>query len=174
MRLGVRAAADGLFEPVFVEVAEAEVPLADAVASYLFNSMLVRMPGESRLTLVAPVETRETPTARRYCERLGAGNGPIGRVDYVDVRQSMKNGGGPACLRLRVALSEADWARVHEGMRFTPELHERLGNWVVEHYREELGPDELRDPELAGEAMRALGELVRVMDLGAGFYPVMR
>ena len=170
----VRAAAKGLFEPVFVEVPREAVPLEDAVSSYLFNSMLVRMPGEARLTLVAPTETQESERARVYCERFVAGNGPIGRVDYVDVRQSMRNGGGPACLRLRVTMSEGQWSEVREGFRFSESLHERLGNWVEKHYREELSPDDLRDPALLGEAFEAIGELARVMDLGERFFPVQR
>ena len=170
MRGAVRAAAEGLFEPQFVEVPEAEVPLSDAITSYLFNSMLVRFPDEDRLTLVAPLETRETESTRAYCERLVSGNGPIGAVDYVDVRQSMKNGGGPACLRLRVTLSAEDWARVHPGFVFTETLHERLGNWVTDHYREDLSPDDLRDPNLAEEALRALRALVSVLDLPKDFY----
>ena len=174
MTRDVRKAADGLFEPVFVEVPRADVPLGDAISSYLFNSMLVRMPGESRLTLVAPTETEENARAKSYCDRLVASNGPIGRVNYVDVRQSMRNGGGPACLRLRVTLGEADWARVGAGFRFTETLHERLGNWVETHYRETLAPDELADPELVGECFTAIGELARIMELGEAFYPIQR
>jgi succinylarginine dihydrolase len=90
---------------VFVEVADADLPLDQAVKSYLFNSMLVEVPGEDRLTLIAPLEVRETPAAHAAAEALPASNGPIGRVQYVDVRQSMRNGGGPACLRLRVVLT---------------------------------------------------------------------
>ena len=174
LKADIRAAADGLFDPVFVEVSEADVPLRDAVASYLFNSMLVRFPGESRLTLVAPTETQATPSTRRYCDALVAGNGSIGRVEYVDVRQSMKNGGGPACLRLRVTLGEADWARVHTPFRFGEALHERLGNWVVEHYREALNPADLRDPALVEEVFVALGKLARILELGPRFYPIQR
>ena len=170
----IREAARDLFDPVFVRVPRSEVPLGDAVSGYLFNSMLVRFPGDSRLTLVAPTETRDTPSTAAYCERLVAGNGPIGRVDYVDVRQSMRNGGGPACLRLRVTMSERQWSGVREGFRFTDALHQRLGNWVERHYREELAPEDLRDPALANEAFEAIGELARIMDLGDRFYPVQR
>ena len=174
MQAGIRAAADGLFEPRFVEVPTAEVPLEDAIRAYLFNSMLVQFPGDSRLTLIAPTETKENTKTKAYCDKLTLSNGPIGRVQYVDVRQSMKNGGGPACLRLRVTLSEDDWQKVHPGFIFTPALHERLGNWVTDHYRETLSPDDLRDPALAGEAMQALGELTRILDLGDRFYPIQR
>lgn len=174
MQQAVTQAADGLFTPNFVEVSNAAVPIADAIKSYLFNSMLVQMPGEDRLTLIAPLETREMPSARAYCEAMVAGNGPIGRVDYVDVRQSMQNGGGPACLRLRVTLTEPEWAQVNVGQKFTPALHARLNDWVNTHYRETLGPDDVADVALMEESFAALSDLTEVMQLGNDFYPFQR
>ncbi|MEM7638658.1 MAG: N-succinylarginine dihydrolase, partial [Pseudomonadota bacterium] len=106
----LRTASDGLFELKPVMVPDAEVPLADAIKSYLFNSQLLQWPGEDRLVLLAPTETQDTDSTRAYCERLVQGNGPIGRVQYVDVRQSMRNGGGPACLRLRVVMTPEERA----------------------------------------------------------------
>ena len=89
-----------------VEVADAEVPLADAITSYLFNAQLVTPP-DGEMTLIVPAEARETPSVWAWLERHLAGNGPIRRVEVVDVRQSMANGGGPACLRLRVVADPA-------------------------------------------------------------------
>ena len=93
----IRAAAAGLFEPEFRMVSEAELGLQEAVSTYLFNSMLVRLPGQDRLTLIAPIEVAEHPRARAAAEWVAAANGAIGAVDYVDVRQSMRNGRRP-CL----------------------------------------------------------------------------
>src|SRR5207248_3829769 len=90
----------------YVEVPTAEVPLADAVRSYLFNAQLVT-PAGGQPTLILPAEARETPSVWSWIERHIAGNGPIRRVEVVDVRQSMANGGGPACLRLRVGADPA-------------------------------------------------------------------
>jgi succinylarginine dihydrolase len=84
-----------------VEVPASEVPIGDAISSYLFNAQLVTPP-DGEMTLVVPTEARETPSVWSWIERHIAGNGPIRRVEVVDVRQSMANGGGPACLRLRV------------------------------------------------------------------------
>jgi succinylarginine dihydrolase len=170
----IRRAADGLFEPVFVEVAEADLPLADAVASYLFNSMLIQVPGEARLTLICPTETRDNPRSHAVAEQLAASNGPIGSVRYVDVRQSMRNGGGPACLRLRVVLTDEELAATNPSMRLTPALHERLAGWVERHYRDRLTPADLADPALLDESRAALDELTGLLDLGAGFYPFQR
>lgn len=170
----IRRAAEGLFDPVFVEVSSADLPLADAISSYLFNSMLVRIPGEDRLTLICPTETRGNPRSHAVAESLAASNGPIGRVDYVDVRQSMRNGGGPACLRLRVVLTEAEQAATNPTMRLTDALHARLGDWARRHYRDRLTPADLADPALLAESRAALDELTAILNLGAGFYPFQR
>src|SRR3546814_20278250 len=92
-----------------VEVPASAVRLADAIQSCLFNAQLVTLPGGDGMGLVLPAEARETPAVWRWLEGMIAGNGPIRRLLPVDVRQSMANGGGPACLRLRVV---ADPARV--------------------------------------------------------------
>ncbi|MEJ6790462.1 N-succinylarginine dihydrolase [Brevundimonas sp. BR2-1] len=170
----IRAAAAGLFEPIFVEVSSADLPLADAISSYLFNSMLVRIPGEDRLTLICPTETRDNPRSHAVAERLAASNGPIGRVEYVDVRQSMRNGGGPACLRLRVVLTEAELAAANPAMRMTDALHARLSAWAAARYRDTLAPRDLADPALLDEGRAALDELTGILGLGRGFYPFQR
>ena len=170
----IRRAAEGLFEPIFVEVSSADLPLADAISSYLFNSMLIRIPGEDRLTLICPTETRDNPRSHAVAQGLAASNGPIGRVQYVDVRQSMRNGGGPACLRLRVALNEAELAAANPAMRLTDALHAELSAWANRWYRDELRPGDLADPALLDESRSALDALTTIMDLGSGFYPFQR
>ncbi len=174
MERQVRAAADGLFEPAFVEVSEADLPLADLVASYLFNSQLLVVPGEDRLVLLAPAETRDNPRAFAVAEGLASSNGPIGRVEYVDVRQSMRNGGGPACLRLRVVLTDEELATINPAQRFTPGLHTMLADWITRRYRDRLAPADLADPDLLTESREALDELSQILDLGGDFYPFQR
>ncbi|MDQ8030207.1 MAG: N-succinylarginine dihydrolase [Brevundimonas sp.] len=169
----IRAAAKG-FEPIFVEVSEADLPLADAISSYLFNSMLVQIPGEDRLTLICPTETRDNARAHAVAEAVAGSNGPIGRVEYVDVRQSMRNGGGPACLRLRVVLNEAELAATNANMRLTDELHGALSVWGATWYRDELKVADLADPALLDQSRGALDELTAILGLGSGFYPFQR
>ena len=173
-KAAIRAAADGLFDPQFVEVSNADLPLADAIGSYLFNSMLVQIPGEDRLTLICPTETRDNPRSHAVAQALAASNGPIGSVRYVDVRQSMRNGGGPACLRLRVVLTEAEQAATNPAMRLTETLHARLSIWAASWYRDSLAPADLADPQLLAESRGALDELCSILDLGSGFYPFQR
>ena len=161
----LRTASDGLFELKPVMVPDAEVPLADAIKSYLFNSQLLQWPGEDRLVLLAPTETQDTDSTRAYCERLVQGNGPIGRVQYVDVRQSMRNGGGPACLRLRVVMTPEERAACHQGVLLDEARIDALQAVVRKTYRDRLSSADLADPGFAEECVTARTELLRVLDL---------
>jgi len=170
----IRNAADGLFEPAFVEVPENEVPIGDAISSYLFNSQLLAMPGEDRLMLNAPMESEETVTTKKYCARMTAGNGPVGKVNFVDVRQSMRNGGGPACLRLRVVLAPEELSAVNPACLLTDATHAKLCGWANKHYRESIHVEDLSDPALMHESRQALDALTGLLDLGSDFYPFQR
>ncbi|MEM7491753.1 MAG: N-succinylarginine dihydrolase [Pseudomonadota bacterium] len=161
----LRKAGEGLFDLKPVMVPDAEVPLADAIKSYLFNSQLLQWPGEDRLVLLAPTETQETKSTREYCERLVQGNGPIGRVQYVDVRQSMKNGGGPACLRFRVVMTEQERTEMHQGVLLDEAKIDALQTVVRATYRDQLAVSDLADPAFADECFHARGELLKVLDL---------
>nr|WP_205598067.1 N-succinylarginine dihydrolase [Caulobacter sp. 17J65-9] len=170
----IRAAAEGLFQPEFVEISAADLPLEDAVKSYLFNSQLLVVPGEDRLVLLAPTETADNPRAHAAAQSLATANGPIGRVEYVDVRQSMRNGGGPACLRLRVVLTEQELASANAFQRLNAGLYGRLCEWAERWYREELRPADLADPQLLTETRGALDQLTAILNLGGDFYPFQR
>ncbi|CAN0173951.1 unnamed protein product, partial [Chrysoparadoxa australica] len=170
----IRKAADGLFDPIFVEVPDAEVPLGDAITSYIFNSQLLIMPGVDRQVLLAPSETEETDSTNLYCANMVAGNGPIGAVKFAHVRQSMRNGGGPACLRLRVVLTEEERRAVNPKVMMNDGLYAALTAWAQTHYREELAPGDLGDPALVTESRTALDALTGILGLGSDFYPFQR
>jgi succinylarginine dihydrolase len=156
-----RACGGGL---VVIEVPERELSLADAVASYLFNSQLVTLPAGG-MALVCPAECREQAATSRWLDGLVAMGGPITAVHPVAVRQSMRNGGGPACLRLRVVLTPEELAAVHPGVLATPALLDALEAWVRRHYRDRLAVADLADPALLDEGRRALDELTGILDL---------
>lgn len=170
----IQKSAEGLFEPQFVEVSNEDVPIEHAIKAYLFNSMLVQLPNQERLTLIAPTETEDNPYTKAFCDMMVAGNGPIGDVIYVDVRQSMRNGGGPACLRLRVVLNEEERRAVNQKMLLNSDSYDELCTWVTRHYREELAPDDLGDPALMHESFAALDALTGILGLGSDFYPFQR
>jgi succinylarginine dihydrolase len=145
----------------YVEVAAVDVPLEDAVRSYLFNGQLVTTPG-GEMTLIVPSEARETPSVWRWIEGHVAGNGPIRRVEVVDVRQSMANGGGPACLRLRVV---ADPATVDPRFLVDERKLDRIGEAVRQHWPEQIASDELQQPALITDIERARTALLDSLDL---------
>lgn len=150
----------------FLRVPAARLSLADAVTSYLFNSQLVGRPDSDRMTLILPMEVAETPSARKVVDSLLADGGPVGEAVYFDVRQSMRNGGGPACLRLRVVLDEAEQAALGAQVLLDAARIDALESWVRKHYRDRLRPADLGDPALLDEGRTALDELTGLLDLG--------
>jgi succinylarginine dihydrolase len=144
-----------------VEVSAAEVSLADAISSYLFNAQLVTPPGGDT-TLIVPSEARETPSVWSWIERHIAGNGPIRRVEVVDVRQSMANGGGPACLRLRVV---ADAATVDPRFLVDDAKLDMIADVVRLHWPVEIRNDELKDARLIEQVEKARRALLDALDL---------
>ncbi|MFB4204598.1 N-succinylarginine dihydrolase [wastewater metagenome] len=149
-----------------VEVPERDVPLADAVASYLFNSQIVTT-GAGERALVVPESCRRVPSVAAYLARCEAHGAPFARVVYRDVHQSMRNGGGPACLRLRVVLTDEEAAACAPGVWLDADRHGRLADWVRRHYRDRLAPADLADPQLLTESRAALDELTRLLGLGS-------
>lgn len=153
--------------PVFVEIGDAEVPVADAVTSYLFNSQLV-CTADGAMRLIVAQESREHAGVWRAIERIVADDrNPIAAVDVFDLRQSMRNGGGPACLRLRVVLSPAEQAAVNPQCWIDASRAAQLSQWVDRHYRDRLTLDDLADPQLLAESRSALDELSRLLGLGS-------
>ena len=147
-----------------LKVTSTELPLDDAVKTYLFNSQLVTIP-DGTMALIAPTDCADHDAARAVVARLLSAGTPLRHVHYVDVRQSMSNGGGPACLRLRVVLTGPQLDRVAPGVFLTDTLHAQLTGWVNRHYRDRLTPDDLADPALLDESRRALDELTRLLGI---------
>jgi len=154
-------------ELVVIEVAEADVPLADAVASYLFNTQLVALPDGNGMALIAPGECDTTDSVRAYLQGLVAADNPIAAVHTLDLSQSMRNGGGPACLRLRVVLSQADMNALGARGLLDDALFAELEGWVEHHYREDLRAEDLADPNLLVESREALDLLTQILGLGS-------
>jgi succinylarginine dihydrolase len=172
----------GGFRPV--RVSRQSVSLSVAVRTYLFNAQLVTLPesaqdgtvGGEGLRLIAPSEAAESRTTRRVLQTLfGGGDATeaIGDHAVMDVRESMRNGGGPACLRLRVPLTEAEMRGVTQGCWCTPAQIDRLEAWVKRWYRAKLTPADLASVTLHEEAQESLDELTTILELGR-VYPFQR
>jgi succinylarginine dihydrolase len=149
-------------EVEIVTVPASAVSLAEAVRSYLFNAQLVTLPA-GEMALIVPTEAWESAEVRAWLDSMIAGNGPIRRVIPVDVRQSMANGGGPACLRLRVV---ADPATVDPRFLLDEAKALRIEGAIAQTWPETLDPQELGRPWLAEQVRTARRTLLEALDLG--------
>ncbi|MGF1633323.1 MAG: N-succinylarginine dihydrolase [Phycisphaerae bacterium] len=147
-----------------LEVSDDELPLDLAVSSYLFNSQLLPR-DDGRLTLVHPLEVEESSAARAVVERLLAGENPIDQAVGMDVRQSMKNGGGPACLRLRMVVPEEALLTLGGRVLLDDTLYERLLAVVEQHYRADVTPADLQDERLVDACARATAGVYEALEL---------
>lgn len=144
-----------------VEVPESQVSLEEAIRTYLFNAQLVTLP-TGEMALVVPSECQESASVWSWCERMLASNGPIRHVIPVDVRQSMANGGGPACLRLRVV---ADPATVDARFLLDEAKAERIEAVIAQMWPETIQPDEIGTEALAAKVIEAREALLAVLSL---------
>jgi succinylarginine dihydrolase len=148
-------------EAEIVEVPARLVSLDDAILSYLFNAQLVSLP-EGGMALILPEEARETPRVWAWLQDLAAGNGPIRQLRVVDLRESMANGGGPACLRLRVV---ADPAAVDPRFLADEAKLRRIADCVARYWPEEIAPTAFADPALWERIETARDALYALLDL---------
>jgi succinylarginine dihydrolase len=158
------------FTPVVVPAAR--VSVEDAVATYLFNSQLLSKPDGSMM-LVLPKESQQHEGVWRYLNEVLAQDNPINELEVFDLRESMANGGGPACLRLRVVLNERELAAVNPAVLMNDTLFNALNDWVDRHYRDRLTQADLADPQLLREGREALDRLTQILNLGS-VYPFQR
>ncbi|MYE07272.1 MAG: N-succinylarginine dihydrolase, partial [Oligoflexia bacterium] len=152
-----------------VPVRTQDISLDEAVSSYLFNSQLLPI-SKNKWILLSPEECQNTPSVRDYLYSL---KNLIQEVYFIPVRQSMRNGGGPACLRLRVVLTEEEARAMHSGVLLNQKLYAKLKIWIQKHYRDRLAPEDLLDPSLITESQNALEELGGILQI-KNIYPFLQ
>lgn len=153
-------------EMQFIEVPSSKISLKVAIRTYLFNSQLISLPDES-FSLIAPIECQKNANVYLFLDKLTKDpDVPIRDLHFFNLRESMRNGGGPACLRLRVVLTQNELNAVNPNVFITNKLYPKLTAWVEKHYRDHLEPGDLADPSLVDETQTALDELTRILDLG--------
>lgn len=162
----LRSKVDGF---IALEVPSAEVSVQDAVATYLFNSQLLSR-DDGSMMLILPQECREHAGVWRYLNRVLQEDNPIDDLRVFDLRESMSNGGGPACLRLRVVLTPQEQRAVNPAVIMNDTLFNTLNNWVDRYYRDRLTAADLADPHLLREGREALDSLTQLLKLGS-VYP---
>lgn len=151
-----------------LEVKSDQLSIKEAAAAYLFNAQLVSV-NDGAMVLIAPEECQEKRIQEIINKILMADN-PVKKVYYVNLRQSMQNGGGPACLRLRIVLNEREQSFINTAYILDEEKTGILEAWVKKHYREQLRLDDLRDYSFVQESYTALDELTKIFQLGS-IYP---
>ncbi|RNJ63496.1 MAG: N-succinylarginine dihydrolase [Porphyrobacter sp. IPPAS B-1204] len=144
-----------------VEVPSSAVTLEEAIRTYLFNAQLLTLPS-GEMALIVPEECRESSAVWTWVETMLAGNGPIRDVIPVDVRQSMANGGGPACLRLRVV---CDPATVDPRFLLDGAKADLLEKVIAAHWPEQIDPSDIGSDALADSVISARLALLNALDL---------
>lgn len=153
------------------EVFSSELSIADAVSTYLFNSQLLSIE-DGKIALIAPSECGNHAGVRVLADRW-LGEGLLAHVHYLDVRESMRNGGGPACLRLRVVMTSQQEQSIHPGVILTDERYAQLVDWVTTHYRDRLTSTDFCDPYFVKELDAAYTALETIIGMH-GLYDAWR
>ncbi|MDX1974776.1 MAG: N-succinylarginine dihydrolase [Rickettsiales bacterium] len=152
-----------------VRIANADLSLQEAVQTYFFNSQLITR-ADGRMVMIAPLEVKlrfEGKAVRLIEAMLADSANPITEVHYVDLRQSMNNGGGPACLRLRVAMNDAQLEAIKKRTNVLVQepLLQGLEQVIRAHYPSALEGAQLAQPELYQRCQLVLAQLGAVMQL---------
>lgn len=140
-----------------------DISLNEAVSSYVFNSQLLPLK-KGKWMLLTPSECESIPSVKEYLKDLSQ-NSVIQETHFVSLKQSMQNGGGPACLRLRVTLTEAEANAVHKKIFLNESLYQQIKTWIKKHYRSRMDTKDLLDPLLIKESRTALDELSQILQL---------
>ena len=147
-----------------IEILSEDISLDDLVSSYLLNSQLITVKNNEMMMLL-PEEVQNHSNCMRWLEEIKSSS-PIKHIEFVDIRQSMMNGGGPACLRFKITVNNDEFNQINEKFLLTPKKLMDLRALVTKHYRDKLNPSDLQDNNLVQESYRFLDELTQLLDLG--------
>lgn len=155
---------DQCFYPIIVP--NQRVSIKDAVSSYLFNSQIVTR-ADHGMTIIVPEEARQNQKVWQFLNEILEQETPINEIQVFDLKESMRNGGGPACLRLRVAVNQNELNAIHKNVFMNDDLFKKLNLWIDAHYRDELSITDLADPLLLQESRAALDEITKILKIGS-------
>jgi succinylarginine dihydrolase len=144
-----------------------ELSIEEAVNTYFFNSQLVTLPDGS-MAIIAPkdIEEHYSGKALKLMQSIVAEReNPINALHLVDLKQSMRNGGGPACLRLRVLMEERQVEALKEHKRVIMDETgiKRLEDVVLRTY-----PDTLRTAQIDYETYLHCKETLQAIGICLG------
>ena len=149
----------------FIEISNKDIKLEDIVGSYLLNSQLVTIPNTDEMCLILPQEVNNYSAIQQWLANL-PNISQIAKLEYVDIKQSMMNGGGPACLRFKAQLQRSELGELNSKFIFDDKKFEALENLIHKYYREKLFPEDLQDYSLVIETREFLQALTELLDLG--------
>ena len=149
----------------YIEIPDKEIPLDDIISSYLLNSQLFTN-GEGEMQLILPAEVQNYENCMQWLEKLKQ-TSDIKLFDFVNIKQSMMNGGGPACLRLKAILNDGEIKKVNKNFILNNKRLELIEDLIEREYRDELYPDDLKDPSLLDESRKVLDELTQIFGTGS-------
>ena len=161
----IRSAFKAEDEYFFIEILKNDIPLDILVNSYLLNSQLVRNPSGD-MTFIMPFEVKNYSECTEWLARIKE-NSPIKDFKYIDIKQSMMNGGGPACLRFKIVVNENEFNNINPNFLLTPALIKKLESLIKNSYRDALEIRDLADPELINESYTILDNLTQIFKTGS-------
>ena len=161
----IRSAFKAEDECFFIEILKNDIPLDILVNSYLLNSQLVRNPSGD-MTFIMPIEVKNYPECTEWLAMIKE-NSPIKDFKYIDIKQSMMNGGGPACLRFKIVVNENEFNNINPNFLLTPVLIKKLESLIKNSYRDTLEIRDLADPELINESYTILDNLTQIFKTGS-------
>jgi len=151
------------FHPI--EILSKDISLDDLVSSYLLNSQLITVKNNEMMMLL-PEEVQNHGNCMKWLEEIKSSS-PIKRFKFVDIHQSMMNGGGPACLRFKAVVNSDELDKINKKFLLSPEKLINLRALVSKHYRDRINPDDLLDIKLMEESYLFLDELTQLLGIGS-------
>ena len=142
-------------------IARKMLSVEEAVRTYLFNSQIISV--NDQTFLIASKEVKKSHGCQKALERLKSFG--VNEVLYVDLDESMKNGGGAACLRLRLIVSDAEWQKILPTVIFTSDLYEELKECVEQYYPEKLCLKDLLDPKVQKQLEKAYKRVYQILKI---------
>ncbi len=126
-------------------ISEKELPIAMAVKSYFFNSQILSLPN-GEMAIIAPKESEDIEITKKLFDKIiSDSDNSVAEVHYFNLRESMQNGGGPACLRLRVVMNDDDFDEIPQEFIYTEKLHKILSNIIENKYPDYITANSLKN-----------------------------
>lgn len=154
------------FHPI--EILSEDISLDNLVSSYLLNSQLITVKNNEMMMLL-PEEVQNHPNCMRWLDEIKSSS-PIKHLEFVDIRQSMMNGGGPACLRFKTVVNSDEFDQINKKFILSPEKLMNMRALVSKHFRDKLNPEDLLDIKLMQESFSFLDELTQLLELGCIYH----